>query len=166
MIYCRKCGTKNQEGATYCAKCGEKLPQPAQQVKPAQKQSGAKHWQKPVLIIAAILLVLLAGYGNGKARYAKDKQIAEIVSRMKDPNKDLSPYVKTDDSSFKLTKESVEPLQEYYKANPTKANNLGSEWKREDDFDDVFEDAVSLGEDGRCPVIFDGGVRRPRLTRL
>lgn len=106
------------------------------------------------MIAVAVLLVLLAGYGYGKAHYAKDKQIDEIVTRMKDPKKDLSPYVKTDDSSFQLTKESVQPLQEYYKANQTKANNLGSEWKREDDFDDIFKDSVSLGEDGHYFFLF------------
>lgn len=106
------------------------------------------------MITAAVLLVLLAGYGYGKSYYAKDKQIDRIISALKDPSKDLSPYVKTDDSSFQLTKKSVRPLQTYYKANQTKANNLGSEWKREDDFDDIFKDSVSLGEDGHYFFLF------------
>lgn len=106
------------------------------------------------MIAVAVLLVLLAGYGYGKAHYAKDKQIDRIISALKDPSQDLSPYVKTDDSSFQLTKKSVRPLQEYYKANQTKANNLGSEWKREDDFDDIFKDSVSLGEDGHYFFLF------------
>ncbi|MGM9904945.1 zinc-ribbon domain-containing protein [Lactobacillus sp.] len=175
MIYCAKCGAKNQADATFCAKCGAKLIKPTQQVQQVQPVQQvqqvqpdqpaktvkrradlkkAKKWKKPILITAAVLLVLLAGYGFGKAHYAKDKQIDEIVTRMKDPKKDLSPYVKTDDSSFQLTKESVQPLQEYYKANQTKANNLGSEWKREDDFDDIFKDTVSLGEDGHYFFFF------------
>lgn len=178
MIYCAKCGAKNQANATFCANCGEKLVKPAQSSQPSQPaqpvqqvqqvqpvkpaKTGkkradlkqARKWKKQILIAAAVLLVLLAGYGFGKAHYAKDKQIDEIVTRMKDPKKDLSPYVKTDDSSFQLTKKSVRPLQEYYKANQTKANNLGSEWKREDDFDDIFKDSVSLGEDGHYFFLF------------
>lgn len=178
MIYCAKCGAKNQANATFCANCGEKLVKPAQSSQPSQPAQPvqqvqqvqpvkpaktvkkradlkqARKWKKQILITAAVLLVLLAGYGFGKAHYAKDKQIDEIVTRMKDPKKDLSPYVKTDDSSFQLTKESVQPLQEYYKANQTKANNLGSEWKREDDFDDIFKDSVSLGEDGHYFFLF------------
>lgn len=175
MINCAKCGAKNQANATLCANCKAKLvkpaqssqpTQPVQQVQPVKPVKPAKtgkrradlkqgrKWKKQILIVAAVLLVLLAGYGYGKAHYAKDKQIDEIVTRMKDPSKDLSPYVKTDDSSFQLTKESVQPLQEYYKANQTKANNLGSEWKREDDLDDVFEDSVSLGEDGHYFFLF------------
>lgn len=169
MIYCAKCGAKNQANATFCANCGAKLVKPTQQVqqvqavKPSQPAKTvkkradlkqARKWKKTILITAAVLLVLLVGYGFGKAHYAKDKQIDEIVTRMKDPSKDLSPYVKTDDSSFQLTKESVQPLQEYYKANQTKANNLGSEWKREDDLDDIFKDSVSLGEDGHYFFFF------------
>lgn len=178
MIYCAKCGAPNQANATFCANCKEKLVKPAQSSQPTQPtqpvqqvqqvqpvkpaKTGkrradlkqARKWKKQILIAVAVLLVLLAGYGYGKAHYAKDKQIDEIVTRMKDPKKDLSPYVKTDDSSFQLTKESVQPLQEYYKANQTKANNLGSEWKREDDFDDIFKDSVSLGEDGHYFFLF------------
>lgn len=169
MINCAKCGAKNQANATLCANCKAKLVKPAQSSQPTQPVKPVKpaktgkrradlkqtrKWKKQILIAVAVLLVLLAGYGYGKAHYAKDKQIDEIVTRMKDPSKDLSPYVKTDDSSFQLTKESVQPLQEYYKANQTKANNLGSEWKREDDLDDVFEDPVSLGEDGHYFFFF------------
>lgn len=190
MIYCAKCGAKNQANATFCANCGAKLVKPAQPSQPTQPTQPAqptqpvqqvqqvqpvkpvkpakpaktgkrradlkqvRKWKKQILIAAAVLLVLLAGYGYGKAHYAKDKQIDRIITVLKDPSKDLSPYVKTDDSSFQLTKESVQPLQEYYKANQTKANNLGSEWKREDDFDDIFKDSVSLGEDGHYFLLF------------
>lgn len=187
MIYCAKCGAKNQANATFCANCGAKLVKPTQQVqqvqavKPSQPaqpvqqvqqvqqvqpvkpaKTGKKRadlkqtrkWKKQILLIVAVLLALLAGYSYGKSYYAKDKQIDRIISALKDPSQDLSPYVKTDDSSFQLTKESVQPLQEYYKANQTKANNLGSEWKREDDLDDVFEDSVSLGEDGHYFFLF------------
>lgn len=41
-----------------------------------------RKWKKQILITVAVLLVLLAGYGFGKARYAKDKQIDEIVTRI------------------------------------------------------------------------------------
>ena len=175
MIYCAKCHAPNQANATFCAKCGEKLVKPAQSSQPTQPTQQVKQvqpvkpaktvkkrtdlkqtrkWKMPILITAAVLLVLLAGYGFGKSYYAKDKQIDRIISALKDPSQDLSPYVKTDDSSFQLTKKSVRPLQTYYKANQTKANNLGSEWKREDDFDDIFKDSVSLGEDGHYFFLF------------
>lgn len=181
MIYCAKCGAPNQANATFCAKCGAKLvkpaqssqpTQPVQQVKPVQpvqqvqpvkpaktvkKRANLKQtrkWKKPILITAAVLLVLLAGYGFGKSYYAKDKQIDRIISALKDPSQDLSPYVKTDDSSFQLTKKSVRPLQTYYKENKTTANNLGSKWKNQEEFDASFEKSVSLGEDGHYFFLF------------
>ena len=128
-----------------------------QQTKPSKKRVDVKksrHGKIAVVIGVVALLILAAGYGFGKSYYAKDKQIDRIISALKDPSQDLSPYVKTDDSSFQLTKKSVRPLQTYYKANQTKANNLGSEWKREDDFDDIFKDSVSLGEDGHYFFLF------------
>ncbi|MCD5535167.1 hypothetical protein [Lactobacillus delbrueckii] len=57
------------------------------------------------MIAAAVLLVLLAGYGYGKAHYAKDKQI-------------------------------VQPIQEYYKANP----DLASSEDAEDLLQDIWDD--------------------------
>lgn len=169
MIFCSKCGAKNKAGDQYCANCGaklikpSKLKQPMQQTKPLQQTKPSKkrvdvkksrHGKIAVVIGVVALLILAAGYGFGKSYYAKDKQIDRIISALKDPSQDLSPYVKTDDSSFQLTKKSVRPLQTYYKANQTKANNLGSEWKREDDFDDIFKDSVSLGEDGHYFFLF------------
>lgn len=181
MIYCAKCGAPNQANATFCAKCGEKLVKPAQPTQPAQPVQQVKpvqpvqqvqpvkpaktgkeranlkqtrKWKMPILITAAVLLVLLAGYGFGKSYYAKDKQIDRIISALKDPSQDLSPYVKTDDSSFQLTKKSVRPLQTYYKANQTKANNLGSKWKNQEELDASFKDSVSLGEDGHYFFLF------------
>ncbi|GHV97156.1 hypothetical protein lacNasYZ03_14610 [Lactobacillus nasalidis] len=106
------------------------------------------------MITAAVLLVLLAGYGFGKSYYAKDKQIDRIISVLKDPSQDLSPYVKTDDSSFQLTKKSVRPLQTYYKENKTAANNLGSKWKNQEELDASFKKSVSLGEDGHYFLFF------------
>ncbi|GHN35685.1 zinc-ribbon domain-containing protein [Lactobacillus delbrueckii] len=181
MIYCAKCGAPNQANATFCAKCGEKLVKPAQSSQPTQptqpvqqvqqvqqvqpvkpaktvkKRADLKQtrkWKKPILITAAVLLVLLAGYGFGKSYYAKDKQIDRIISVLKDPSQDLSPYVKTDDSSFQLTKKSVRPLQTYYKENKTAANNLGSKWKNQEELDASFKKSVSLGEDGHYFFLF------------
>ena len=127
---------------------------PAKTVKKRADLKQTRKWKKIILITAAVLLVLLAGYGYGKSYYAKDKQIDRIISALKDPSKDLSPYVKTDDSSFQLTKKSVRPLQTYYKANQTTANNLGSKWKNQEEFDTSFEKSVSLGEDGHYFFLF------------
>lgn len=169
MIFCAKCGAKNKAGDQYCANCGaklikpSKLKQPMQQTKPLRQ---AKPYKKRVDVkksrhgkIAAVigvvaLLILAAGYGFGKSYYAKDKQIDRIISALKDPSQDLSPYVKTDDSSFQLTKKSVRPLQTYYKENKTTANNLGSKWKNQEELDDSFKKSVSLGEDGHYFFLF------------
>lgn len=142
MIFCAKCGAKNKAGDQYCANCGaklikpSKLKQPMQQTKPLRQAKPSKkrvdvkksrHGKRAAVIGVVALLILAAGYGFGKSYYAKDKQIDRIISVLKDPSQDLSPYVKTDDSSFQLTKKSVRPLQTYYKENKTAANNLGSD---------------------------------------
>ena len=127
---------------------------PAKTVKKRADLKQTRKWKKIILITAAVLLVLLAGYGYGKSYYAKDKQIDRIISALKDPSKDLSPYVKTDDSSFQLTKKSVRPLQTYYKENKTAANNLGSKWKNQEELDASFKKSVSLGEDGHYFFLF------------
>ena len=138
---------------------------PAKTVKKRADLKQTRKWKKIILITAAVLLVLLAGYGYGKSYYAKDKQIDRIISALKDPSKDLSPYVKTDDSSFQLTKKSVRPLQTYYKANQTTANNLGSKWKNQEEFDASFEKSVSLGEDGHYFFLFRNTSSWLRPTR-
>lgn len=174
--FCAKCGAKLVKSAQSSRPTQPTQPvQPAQSTQPTQpvqhvqqvqpvkpaktvkKRADLKQtrkWKKIILITAAVLLVLLAGYGYGKSYYAKDKQIDRIISALKDPSKDLSPYVKTDDSSFQLTKKSVRPLQTYYKANQTTANNLGSKWKNQEEFDASFEKSVSLGEDGHYFFLF------------
>lgn len=169
MIWCAKCGTKNKAGDQYCANCGaklikpSKLKQPMQQTKPLRQAKPSKkrvdvkksrHGKRAAVIGVVALLILAAGYGFGKSYYAKDKQIDRIISVLKDPSQDLSPYVKTDDSSFQLTKKSVRPLQTYYKENKTAANNLGSKWKNQEELDASFKKSVSLGEDGHYFFLF------------
>ncbi|WP_157660283.1 zinc-ribbon domain-containing protein [Lactobacillus delbrueckii] len=173
MIFCAKCGAKNKAGDQYCANCGaklikpsnkpSKLKQPMQQTKPLRQAKPSKkrvdvkksrHGKRAAVIGVVALLILAAGYGFGKSYYAKDKQIDRIISVLKDPSQDLSPYVKTDDSSFQLTKKSVRPLQTYYKENKTAANNLGSKWKNQEELDASFKKSVSLGEDGHYFFLF------------
>ncbi|RZM13041.1 hypothetical protein LDELB18P2_1744 [Lactobacillus delbrueckii] len=169
MIFCAKCGAKNKAGDQYCANCGaklikpSKLKQPMQQTKPLRQAKPSKkrvdvkksrHGKRAAVIGVVALLILAAGYGFGKSYYAKDKQIDRIISVLKDPSQDLSPYVKTDDSSFQLTKKSVRPLQTYYKENKTAANNLGSKWKNQEELDASFKKSISLGEDGHYFFLF------------
>lgn len=169
MVFCAKCGAKNKAGDQYCANCGaklikpSKLKQPMQQTKPMRQAKPSKkrvdvkksrHGKIAAVIVVVALLILAAGYGFGKSYYAKDKQIDRIISALKDPSQDLSPYVKTDDSSFQLTKKSVRPLQTYYKENKTTANNLGSKWKNQEELDASFKKSVSLGEDGHYFFLF------------
>ncbi|WP_296227233.1 zinc-ribbon domain-containing protein [uncultured Lactobacillus sp.] len=169
MVFCAKCGAKNKAGDQYCANCGaklikqSKLKQPMQQTKPLRQAKPYKkrvdvkksrHGKIAAVIVVVALLILAAGYGFGKSYYAKDKQIDRIISALKDPSQDLSPYVKTDDSSFQLTKKSVQPLQTYYKENKTTANNLGSKWKNQEELDASFKKSVSLGEDGHYFFLF------------
>lgn len=169
MIFCAKCGAKNKAGDQYCANCGaklikpSKLKQPMQQTKPLRQAKPSKkrvdvkksrHGKRAAVIGVVALLILAAGYGFGKSYYAKDKQIDRIISVLKDPSQDLSPYVKTDDSSFQLTKKSVRPLQTYYKENKTAANNLGSKWKNQEELDASFKKYISLGEDGHYFFLF------------
>ena len=59
-MYCRKCGSPNEEGARFCAKCGVEIEPPQEQEEKAQKGKKVRLWAGA----AAILLTaaILAGY--------------------------------------------------------------------------------------------------------
>ena len=92
-------------------------------LKNKKKEWSTKHkWLIAITVICAVLIA--CGYGYGKYYYQKDKQIDRIITSMKSINSDLSKFVQPVDPDIKVTKTSLEPLQNYYHKYPQKLTQL------------------------------------------
>ncbi len=62
MVYCTKCGTKNEEGAKYCSKCGANLKVSLEErfERRAEECFGLPHGGSIVGIIIGIIIIILA----------------------------------------------------------------------------------------------------------
>lgn len=59
-MYCRKCGSPNDEGARFCGKCGAELQPPQEQTEKEKKVKKIRLWAGAAAVLAAA--VVLAGY--------------------------------------------------------------------------------------------------------
>lgn len=125
--FCPNCGQPLKDGATFCPNCGAKITQNSSVVNNSSSrinsnqtrtvQNPAPHKpmskkNKIIISIVAVLAVICIGtYMFGKNYYSRDHQIDRIVNGIKQPNSDLAKYVIADDSSVKVTKNSVKPYQ-------------------------------------------------------
>lgn len=126
--FCPNCGTAVKATDKFCPKCGNKLivnkPAPVKQVKP--RKPLPKKTKISLAVVAAVLLVLLGLYNWGKSEFSRQKQVDAIISAIKDPAKDLTPYVEIDDSKASVNTQKLKSIQSYYEKNKTQANMLAS----------------------------------------
>ncbi|CCI87518.1 TcaA 3rd/4th domain-containing protein [Lactobacillus gigeriorum] len=125
--YCPKCGTPVKPTDKYCGKCGNHL----QQLKPKPAPKPRKPMSKKSKIMLfgglAVLLVLFGLYNIGKSRFSRENQVSAIITALKNPSEDLTPYVKIDDTRAVVNKDTLKSIQKYYEKRRQEANNLDSE---------------------------------------
>lgn len=163
MIKCPNCWAENKPNAKFCKNCGAPLGDEsntpattkATTIMGTSTQTQGRSKKKAVWGISAavVALALIGLYFVGRANYSKDKQLAEISTAMKNTSQDLSPYVTTDDSSFEVSSNSVLPLQKYYQAHPSKANELISSFQSSA-YVPHSKDKISLVTSGRYFLIY------------
>lgn len=127
QVFCPNCGHPLKPGADFCSNCGYNLKtkQVSKQVssqtvnnrrQPRQPRKPMSKKNKIIFSVVGVLLVAFIGfYIWGHNYYSMTNQVNRITSKITDPSQDLSPYVTTVDNSVKVTKDSVKPLQEYYR---------------------------------------------------
>ena len=127
-MYCRKCGSPNEEGARFCAKCGVEIEPPQEQEEKAKKGKKVRLWAGA----AAILLTaaILAGYFamknvDAKGEYEEYMAKADKYLETMDYEKAETEYLK----AIAIDPKQEEPyvkLAELYEANgePEKAESI------------------------------------------
>lgn len=112
-----------------------------------------KKWSKKhkILIFLTLFIVVIVAalYGYGSYYYQKDKQITRILTMLKNPNADLSNLVQGTDPDINITKESLEPLQNYYKKNSQQLKELAQSIRN-----NQYDGQIQLVENGEYFLVF------------
>lgn len=148
-VYCTKCGKANDPAYAYCTKCGARLDHEA------QAAAGIHNKRLKKLLVCLFLLVLLLGgsLGWGCFYYSRDQQVTRMVLALRDPQKDLSPYIHCDDPEFDVIPSTVRPLQVYYQHYQKQLGELNLEL-RQAGYQPDPQDLVSLKQEGKYFFIF------------
>ncbi|TSO26849.1 hypothetical protein [Lactobacillus sp. LL6] len=117
-------------------------------LKNKKKKWSTKH--KWLIAITVVCLVAIGcGYIFGKYYYQKDKQIDRIITSMKASDRGLDKLVQPVDPDIKVTKESLEPLQNYYRKHPQELTELSN-----DLHDGQYNGQIQLVQNGEYFMIF------------
>lgn len=127
-MYCRKCGSPNEEGARFCAKCGAEIEPPQEQEEKVKKAKRVKLWSGAAAILLAA--AVLAGYFamknvDAKGEYEEYMAKADKYLETMDYEKAETEYLK----AIAIDPKQEEPyvkLAELYEANgePKKAESI------------------------------------------
>ncbi|WEV37139.1 zinc-ribbon domain-containing protein [Lactobacillus sp. ESL0677] len=175
--FCPQCGSQVDATVKFCPHCGADLtnvavsqpqvkeksvkpvvnekraePKSRQQVSQVAvpKKQPLKKKTKITLWLAVIIIVLFGGfYAWGSNHYSRNNQIDQIIVSLKNPQMGMAQYVTTDDHNIKVTNDALKPLQKYYQAHQTTANNLSMNLKA-----GGSTSQISLTQSGRYMLLF------------
>lgn len=78
-MFCPKCGTALEDGATFCTACGEKLEQPATTEKNAQKPAFKLPINPKMIVIALVAIVAVVGVVIGLKSIKKKINLSDYI---------------------------------------------------------------------------------------
>jgi hypothetical protein len=116
MSTCKKCGAESKGTAKYCKACGAGMASGALQEKKARVMARDKQWMKPS-IIAAALIVVLAGAWIGKGIYRADRMGDHpVLAAVRDASATTvnAEFVKAQDGLVRIPASSVQDGQAHF----------------------------------------------------
>ncbi|WEV71016.1 zinc-ribbon domain-containing protein [Lactobacillus sp. ESL0785] len=169
-IFCPQCGNQVNANVKFCPHCGANLTKISANLASKEPTSNNSRMQakqtrqqpvgpkpqpmkkktKLILIIAAFAVVCLGVfYAWGANYYSRNNQVDQIIVCLKNPQMKMAQLVTTDDHNMIVNDAALKPLQKYYQAHQTAANNLGVNLKN-----GGGSSQVSLTQSGRYLLLF------------
>ncbi|ATH93232.1 zinc ribbon domain-containing protein [Bacillus glycinifermentans] len=157
MNFCKACGRELAGQAQFCKHCGTPVngrqadaEEPVNQ-DPVHKR---KISRKSMMIwagIAAVCVLLFAGYKTGEALTSKEKLIGDFESALKqNDEKKVAALLHSSDVDLTITKQNVKPLMTYLDDHPDEKKDLISSLK-----DQSGDGLVSIEKAGKQFLIYD-----------
>lgn len=122
------------------------------------KKTKKRH--RGLIIILILLIAFGIFYAWGAYYYQRDRQIDRIVNSLSDPNQDMTQYVTPSNPDIDVTKEKLQPLQQYFKENKSATKELAKNLRSGKD-----SDQIELIENGSHFLIFPKYTIRVQVYR-
>ena len=162
MLFCKNCGSQNNEGAKFCKQCGTPIGGGSKQANQETastaetRQAPRKPIPKKTIIlwssIAAACVILFAAYKTGAYFTSKDRLVDKFEQAVNDGDQDqIATLLTPVNDNLKLTKNNVKPFLTYLKDHPDKKDELFASLREET----AQKDIVYAEKDGKSLLVFD-----------
>jgi len=104
-MYCPRCGTNNQEGATFCENCGNRLTQPSR---------SSKNSNRNILLIICVVLIIGIGAAAVTYLYLTNQSVPSTTTTTQDTVTTVEKNQETSVNTQKVTSTQAANIAEDY----------------------------------------------------